>query len=136
MWFVPFPIGSALCTLAFWDVDPLGVAIVDTATLVMLALSYVIVADSTFVSGDDPLVEQYVDNRLRATRFMFVIVAASGPPFLFTILTEVAYPRSLPHVIAALLCDVFFIGAMIVQWRTIMRGIADDRKARWWQTAA
>ena len=78
---------AAVSPLVYVDVAPLAALLVAAAALVIVVLGDRVVHLPALLAGEDPAVEQYVDDRLRAVRSVNLFATATAPPYVFEAIT-------------------------------------------------
>jgi hypothetical protein len=76
---------SALVAVA--AVSPLAAILVTAAGLLIVVLGNRVVHLPALLTGQDPAVEEYVDDRLRAVRSVNLFATATAPPYVFEAMT-------------------------------------------------
>ncbi|GEM_PF-2416739 len=134
-WMMTAAVVAAVSPLVFIDAAPLP-AIVVTAASVAIALVGVRVAQlPALLSGVDPQVEAYLDDRVRALRSVNLVGLATAPAYVFeSTLTIGAHGASWPHAIAWIAVTFAAFAASISQIATIKRRPDASEIARWGQT--
>jgi len=78
---------AAVSPLAYIDLAPLAASLVAAAGLLIAALGDRVVHLPALLTGEDPAVEEYVDDRLRAVRSVNLFATATAPPYVFEAIT-------------------------------------------------
>jgi hypothetical protein len=120
-WMIAVPaIVACAATLVYADALPVMVAIDVVCTLIVLEIARRTLSAPSYVGGDDPEVDRYVDDRLRTWRTAWALGLATAPSFVLTMLGSFGTdaPISTLHLVAAFITVVayaFGIGSLLKQ---------------------
>jgi hypothetical protein len=74
------------------ETAPVAATLVTLAALTITALGVRLARQPAVLTGDDPAVEEFVDERVRVARATALFVMATVPPFLFSLLLWLSGP--------------------------------------------
>ena len=129
---------AAVSPLAFVDLAPAAALLVTVAGLLIAAVGDRVVHLPALLSGTDPAVDEYVDDRLRAVRAANLFATATAPPYVFEAITftvaVVQHGGARPLHAAAM---IFTLIALLVScaWQVMLmrRGPGARETERWAQ---
>ncbi|HEY0394683.1 MAG TPA: hypothetical protein VGD01_09330 [Candidatus Elarobacter sp.] len=89
-WWLQTVVAMAVVSpLAFVDVEPVAAVLVTGAALAIAVLGERVARLPAILSDEDPLVDAYVDERLRSVRAVNVLATATAPAYVFEAITLV-----------------------------------------------
>jgi hypothetical protein len=139
-WLTALVAVAAVSPLTFLGDAPFAAALVTAAGLLIAFLGDRVVHLPALLSGHDPAVEEYVDDRLRAVRSTNLFATATAPAFVFATITATLLrvqngfdPLSSLHVGAMGVSFFAWIVASAWQYVQMRRGPNAADVARWAQ---
>lgn len=133
---------AAVSPLAFVDVAPVAAVLVTLAAVAIGVLGDAAARLPAILPGDDPAVDEYVDDRLRSVRAVNLTATACAPVYVFDAVTWVfATARAgfgaagALHLAAMLFALVVLLAAVAWQIALVRRGPAAGDVERWGQLA-
>jgi hypothetical protein len=139
-WLTALVAVAAVSPLTFLGDAPLAAALVTAAGLLIAFLGDRVVHLPALLGGNDPAVDEYVDDRLRAVRSTNLFATATAPAFVFATITATLLrvqdgsdPLSSLHLGAMGVSFLAWIVASAWQYVQMRRGPNAADVARWAQ---
>jgi hypothetical protein len=130
---------AAVSPLAYADVAPVAAFLVAAAALLIVVLGDRVVHLPALLTGEDPAIEEYVDDRLRAVRSVNLFATATAPPYVFEAITfTIAFVQNHArfetlHLAAMLLSLVALLVSCAWQFVQVRRAPGASDVERWAQ---